>query len=96
MDWVQHTDFNLNLNFNLFKFGTITKKIYWDWPAVSELEAILGRPQQAQAGNAKQNLRLNSDVNTETKKWGCASWTANREKLARQKPILPIQFTRRQ
>ena len=54
----------------LFKFGNITKKNYWDWPAVSELEAIRGRSQQAQAGNTKQNLRLNSDVNTETTKVG--------------------------
>ena len=50
---------------------------------------------QAQAGNAKQNLRLN-DVNTETKKWGGAPWTEDRDKLTRQTAILPIQSTRRQ
>lgn len=36
---------------------------------------------QTQAGNAKQNLRLNNDVNTETEKWGGAPWTEDREKL---------------
>ena len=51
---------------------------------------------QAQAGNAKQNLGLNNDVNTETKKWGGAPWTKDRDKLARQTAILPIQSTRRQ
>ena len=69
---VLHTDFNFNFNFNFILIWKYNKKIYWDWPAVSELEGLRGRPQQAQAGNAKQNLRLNSDVNTETKKLGAA------------------------
>ena len=58
--------------------------------------STVGYNNQLKQATTNVKLGVNNNVNTETKKWTCALWTAGLRRLTYQIATHPTQFTKRQ